>query len=260
MAELRGQTAIVTGAGRGIGRAIAQALGAQGANIVLCGRSVAAMETLAGELRLQGTRPLVVSCDVRHEPEVERVVSAALEAHGQIDLLVNDAGVGGPTALARDVSAADWHETMDINLTGAFFCAKHVSKPMIERRRGNIVNIASVAGRVGFAMRTPYAASKWGMIGLSHSLAAELGPHGIRVNAVVPGPVDGERYDTVIDSRAAALGITPQAAREGDRQNIPLGRAITPQEVAAAVLFLASDASSGITGQALNVCGGFRMQ
>jgi len=131
---------------------------------------------------------------------------------------------------------------------------------MIERGRGSIVNISSVAGRIGYPLRTPYAASKWGMIGLSHSLAAELGPHGIRVNAVLPGPIQGERIDQVIAARAEAECKTIEEARQWFVKDIPLKRMPTSEEVAEAVLFLASEAASAITGQAVNVCGGFRMQ
>ena len=147
-----------------------------------------------------------------------------------------------------------------INLSGAFSCAKRVSGLMIERGRGSMVNISSGAGRIGYPLRTPYAASKWGMIGLSHSLAAELGPHGIRVNAVLPGPIQGESIDQVIAARAKAECKTIEEARQWFVKDIPLKRMPTAAEVAEAVLFLASDAASAMTGQAVTVCGGLRMQ
>ena len=131
---------------------------------------------------------------------------------------------------------------------------------MIERGRGSIVNISSVAGRIGYPLRTPYAASKWGMIGLRHSLASELGPHGIRVNAVLPGPIQGERIDQVIAARAQAEGKSFEEASQWFVKDIPLRRMPTSEEVAEAVLFLASDAAYALPGQAVTVCGGFRMQ
>jgi len=149
---------------------------------------------------------------------------------------------------------------VDVNLNGAFYCAKHVARRMIERKSGAIVNIASIAGRIGYALRTPYAATKWGLIGLSHSLAAELGPHGVRVNAVLPGPVEGERVRQVIADRAQATGQSLEEAATIFTANLPLGRFVTAEEVASAVTFLASDDAAAITGQALNVDAGFRMQ
>jgi NAD(P)-dependent dehydrogenase (short-subunit alcohol dehydrogenase family) len=227
---------------------------------VIAARSRDKLEAVAAELAALGTRPLAVPLDVRVEAEVERLVTRTVDSYGRLDVLVNNSGIAGPTALARDVSEADWRETLEVNLTGAFFCAKHASRIMIEARRGSIVNIVSTAGRIGFANRTPYAASKWGMLGLSHSLAAELGPHGVRVNAVLPGPVEGERFERVIANRARAAGSTFEAELRKALLDTPLRRLITADEVAQAVLFLASEAAAGITGQALNVCGGFRIQ
>ncbi len=255
-----GQTVIVTGAGYGIGRAIALAFGRQGANVVLAARSRDKLEAVAAELTALGTQPLVAPTDVASEPAVAAMTSAVVSRYGAIDVLVNNAGIAGPTRLARDIAPGEWEETLAVNLSGAFYCAKHVSGPMIERRRGSIVNVSSVAGRLGYPLRTPYAASKWGMIGLGHSLAAELGPYGIRVNTVVPGPIQGERIDQVIDARARAEGKSFEEASQWFVRDIPLKRMPTAGEVADAVLFLAGDAAAAITGQALNVCGGFRMQ
>jgi NAD(P)-dependent dehydrogenase (short-subunit alcohol dehydrogenase family) len=259
-ARLQDRIAIVTGGGQGIGRAIALAFGREGAHVVLAARSKDAMEAVASELRAMGTRPAVHVTDVSSERDVSAMVAKTLAAYGQVDVLVNNAGIAGPTRLARDITGEEWTETIDINLTGAFTCAKHVSAAMMLRRSGAIVNIASIAARIGYALRTPYSASKWGMLGLSHSLAAELGPYGIRVNAVLPGATAGERIERVIAARAAAEGITSEQAREWYVKDIPLRRMVTEAEVAEAVLFLASDAAAGISGQAINVDGGTRMQ
>ena len=258
--RFKDRTVIVTGAGYGIGKQIALAFGREGAHVVLAARSVDKLEAVAEELQAMGTRPLVQPLDVGHEERVRELVERTLAEYGKVDVLVNNSGIAGPTALARDIDGAEWLRALNVNLTGAFYAAKHVSAPMIEARRGNIVNIGSVAGRIGFPLRTPYAASKWGMIGLSHSLAAELGPYGIRVNAILPGPTAGERFDAVIAARAQAIGKTFDRQMQDRIDAVPLRRLVTEEEVANASAFIASDAASGITGQAFSVCGGDRMQ
>ena len=258
--RLAGRVAIVTGAGYGIGKEIALALARDGADVALAARSVEKMEAVAEELRGMGTRPSVLELDIQFEDQCKAVVEKTLSEYGRIDVLVNNSGIAGPTALARDVTGDAWRETIDVNLSGAFYCAKYVSGPMIQAKSGNIVNISSVAGRIGFELRTAYAASKWGMIGLSHSLAAELGPHGIRVNAVLPGPTAGDRWTAVVGAKAEAIGITFEELMAQRLANVPLRRLVTEREVAETVAFMASDDSSGMTGQAFTVCGGDRMQ
>src|SRR5262249_23919876 len=157
----------VTGGGYGIGRAIAFAFGREGAHCVLAARSKEKLEEVASELRGMGTKPAVAVLTVSDEAAVASMVRTAESTYGRIDVLVNNAGITGPTALARDIDAAAWREMVDVNLNGAFYCAKHVSRGMIERKAGAIVNIASIAGRIGYALRTPYAATKWGLVGLS---------------------------------------------------------------------------------------------
>jgi NAD(P)-dependent dehydrogenase (short-subunit alcohol dehydrogenase family) len=254
------QVVVVTGAGYGIGRTIAVAFAREGAHVALAGRSTAKLEEVAATLGSAAPLPLVLPTDVRHEGEIAHLIDTTHAHFGRLDVLVNNAGITGPTALARDIPIADWEETLRVNLTGAFLCARHASTHMIAAGRGAIVNIASVAGRMGYPLRTPYAASKWGMIGLSHSLAAELGPHGIRVNAVLPGSTEGERIERVVAARAVAEGSTTEQVRAWFTKDTPLRRMVTADEVARAVLFLASEEASGITGQAFSVCGGFQMR
>lgn len=259
--RFEGKVAIVTGAGYGIGAAIAMDFGREGARLVLAARSKEKLEEVAKKIEAWGGEAEVVLTDVGDEKSVQRMVARAVERFGRIDILVNNAGIAGPTKLVTEVSAEEWHETLQTNLTGAFYCAKHAAKRMIEQGSGAIVNISSVAGRIGYPYRTPYAASKWGMIGLSHSLAAELGGRGIRVNTVCPGLTAGERIDTVLEARSKASGIPIEKVRQQAVSGVPLGRMVTNEEVSRAVLFFASERdASGITGQAFTVCGGMRMQ
>lgn len=257
--RFKGWTVVVTGGGYGIGRAIALAFGREGANLELAARSRDKLEAVAAELRTLDTRPSVTPLNVADEAAVAAMIRGAHARSGRLDVLVNNSGIAGPTLLARDIDSAAWRETLEVNLTGAFLCAKHASAIMIEQRRGAIVNIASVAARIGYALRTPYAASKWGMLGLSHSLATELGPYGIRVNAVLPGPTAGDRIGRVIAARAESEGKSPEEIERWYAKDLPLGRMVSEEEVASAVLYLASDEAAGITGQALNVDAGFRM-
>jgi NAD(P)-dependent dehydrogenase (short-subunit alcohol dehydrogenase family) len=259
-ARFTGRWVIVTGAGYGIGRAIATAFAAEGAHVALAARSTAKLEESAALLRAHGGEALVVPADVRREEDVARLVRDVHAHAGRIDVLVSNSGITGPTGHVHDTALADWNDTLATNLTGAFLCARAVAPHMIAARGGAIVHIGSVAGRMAYPLRAPYAASKWGLIGFSHSLAAELGPHGIRVNVVQPGSTAGERMERVIATRAAAQGTTPDQARQFFTRDVPLGRMVGPEEVARAVLFLASDEASGITGQVLNVCGGFQMR
>ncbi|MCG5053074.1 MAG: SDR family oxidoreductase [Myxococcales bacterium] len=258
--NMKDKVVLITGGGYGIGRQIARAFGEAGAFVIVAARSLEKLESVAAEVKAQGGRARAVALDVTRAEEVEQLIADVSKTQGQLDVLVNNSGIGGPTALARDVSLEEWTQTLEVNLSGAFYCAKYASKVMIDRGQGCIVNIGSVASRIGFAHRTAYAASKWGLLGLSHSLAAELGPYGIRVNAVLPGLVDGERFGGVMANRAKLEQRSKDDVLAGMVAQTPLKRLVSEKEVADAVLYLASDAASGITGQALNVCGGFRMQ
>ncbi len=260
--RFEGKVAVVTGGGYGIGEAIVREFATEGAAVVIAARSKARIENLAREIVEAGSKAEAVVTDVTNEADVERLIKRTVELFGQIDILVNNAGIAGPTKIAPEITSAEWHETIEVNLTGAFFCAKHAAAAMIERGQGgSIVNISSFAGRTGYPMRTPYAASKWGMIGLNHSLAAEMGSYGIRVNCVCPGAVEGERIDAVIKARAAGTGVPEEVVRKKMSSGAPLGRMVTAKEIARSVLFFADEKdSSGVTGQAFTVCAGSRMQ
>jgi len=257
--KLSGKVALITGGGRGIGRAIALRFVAEGAAVMLAGTSREALEATAGELTKSGGRAATCVADVSDEAAVARLVAATLEGFGQLDILVNNAGVGGPTAKLVDTARTDWDRTLAVNVTGAYLCAKHAVPGMVARKSGRVINITSIAGLMGYALRTPYAVSKWGMIGLTRSLAGELGEHGITVNAIAPGAVKGERVEGVIKARAAALG---RPAADVERQLFveptALKRMVGPDDVAATAAFLASDDAANITGETISVSAGFR--
>jgi NAD(P)-dependent dehydrogenase (short-subunit alcohol dehydrogenase family) len=197
--------------------------------------------------------------DVSSTAGADGLVAAAVEEHGRIDILINNAGIGGPTTRVVDLERADWDRTLAVNVTGAFLCAKHAAPHMIARRTGRIINITSIAGLMGYALRSPYAVSKWGMIALTRTLAVELGEHGITVNAIAPGAVTGERVEGVIQARAAALGRpVAEVERELFIEPTALKRMVGPDDVAATAVFLASDEAANLTGETISVSAGFR--
>ena len=258
--RLGGRVAIVTGGGHGLGRAIALRFASEGAAVTLAGTNGERLEATTAEIASTGSRSLAVIADVASEPEVADMVARTIRAFGRLDILVNNAGIAGPTAPVADAPSADWERTLAVNLTGAFLCSKHAIPHLIEGPSGRIINITSIAGRIGYAMRSAYAASKWGMIGLTRSLALELGAHGTTVNAIAPGAVRGERIGNVVRDRAAALGRTPaEIEREFFVEPTALKRMLDPEEIAATALFLASDEARGITGETIGVTAGFRL-
>jgi NAD(P)-dependent dehydrogenase (short-subunit alcohol dehydrogenase family) len=232
----------------------------EGAAVTVAGTSRDQLDATAAEIVAAGGRSLAVVADVASEAAVAQMVAATLREFGRVDILVNNAGIAGPTAAVADAKCEDWERTLAVNLTGAFLCSKLAIPHLIAQQSGRILNITSVAGRIGYAMRSAYAASKWGLIGLTRSLALELGPHGITVNAIAPGAVRGERIGNVVRDRAAALGRTAaEIEREFFVEPTALKRMLGPEEIAATALFLASDEARGITGETLGVTAGFRL-
>ncbi len=239
------QRVVVTGGGRGIGWAIAQAFATGGARVHVCDVDDGAL----GPARQLGFGTSV--CDVADAGDV-----AALFARlDGLDVLVNNAGIAGPTGPLDEVDPAEWDRTVAVNLTGAFLCTRAAVPLLRGAGGGAIVNIASSAGVLGYPLRAPYAAAKWGLVGLTKTLAMELGPAGIRVNAVNPGPVEGERMQRVIAAEAAATGRSPDEVRAGYLAQTSLGAFVTPAEIAAAVVWLCSPAAAKVTGQVLGVDG-----
>lgn len=246
--QLKGKTAIVTGGARGIGRAIALTLAKAGANIVINYTSSSkAAEEVVQEAEKLGVSALALKADVSKNDEIENLVNEVLNKFGRIDILVNNAGITRDNLLIR-MSEEEFQDVIEINLKGAFICTKHVSKVMIKQRAGKIINIASVVGVMGNAGQSNYAASKAGLIGFTKSVAKELAKRNINVNAVAPGYIETDM--------TASL---PEKVREEFMNNIPMGRAGAPLDVANVVLFLASEYSDYITGQVINIDGGMVM-
>jgi NAD(P)-dependent dehydrogenase (short-subunit alcohol dehydrogenase family) len=252
MAELtaRGQRVVVTAGAAGIGRAIVEALVAAGARLHICDVDSAALED-CGRLLSVGT----TLADVSDERQVDRLFEDARATLGGLDVLVNNAGIAGPTAAVEEISPADWRRCIEVDLTGQFLSTR-CAVPLLKAAGGGaIINMSSAAGRHGYAYRTPYAAAKWGVIGLTQSLAKELGPSGITVNAILPGIVRGARIESVIRSRAEQLGIPYAEMERQYLERVSLRRMVTAEDVAHMVLFLVSPLGRNISGQSLGVCG-----
>jgi 3-oxoacyl-[acyl-carrier protein] reductase len=246
MFDLSGKVAIVTGASRGIGRAIATTLAARGAHVVAAARGENAADTVAA-IGEAGGRSELAAVDVADAASVDALVGGTIERHGRIDVLVNNAGIARDQLMLR-MKRDDWDAVIATNLTSAFTCVQAVLKPMIRQRAGRIISISSVVGQMGNAGQANYAASKAGLIGFSKAVAREVASRGITVNVVAPGLVETDMTRAIAEKA------------QGDwAAQIPLGRIGTPQDVASAVCFLASDEASYITGHVLAVNGGMYM-
>lgn len=248
MGFLDGKVALVTGGSRGIGRAIALRLAAEGADLAICARNAGAAGEVATAIEALGRRCLVRQADVADAEQAAELVAATIAELGRLDVLVNNAGVTRDNLLMR-MKEEDWDEVLAINLKGAFNCVRAAVRPMLKARGGRIVNITSVVGLLGNAGQANYAASKAGLIGLTKSLARELASRGITANAVAPG---------LVPETGMTAGLTQQQQQQMIA-TVPLGRAGTPEDVAHAVAFLASDQAAYITGQVLSVDGGMAM-
>jgi 3-oxoacyl-[acyl-carrier protein] reductase len=259
MMELAGRVGIVTGPAKGMGAAVTRTLAEAGADLVLAGRDTGPIEALAAELRAAGRRAEVVACDVIDEASVDALLASAKTAFGgRIDLLVNIAGGSGP--LGRPIwenTLAEFEQIMTLNVTGCFLTMRAVLPVMIGQRYGKVVNVGGTFGLRGRAGRAAYSASKWALRGLTKSAALEAGPYRVNINCVCPGMVEGERFDRVRSDMGERLGIGPDAARERMAAEYALRRISEDQDVANAVLFLASDRARQITGQDLAVDGGW---
>jgi len=247
----QGLRVLVTAGAAGIGRAIARTFLDHGARVHVCDVDRAALD----EARRLMPAVTQTVADVARLDEVERLFADVRRSLGGLDVLVNNAGIAGPTAKVEDIAPADWDRCIAVDLSGMFYCTR-LALPLLKAAGGgSIVNLSSVAGRLGFPLRAPYAAAKWGVVGFTKSLAIEAGPNGVRVNCLQPGNVEGERIDRVIDAKAQAFGIPFEAQKRKLLETASLRTFVTAQDVANMALFLATDAGKHISGQALSICG-----
>jgi 3-hydroxybutyrate dehydrogenase len=253
--SLAGRRALVTGAGRGIGRAVALDLARAGADLAVSARTRAELEQVAAQARGLGVRALAIGADVSRPEQVGELFRAARAELGPIDVLVNGAGVA-PSAPLVKTSEEQWRAALETNLSGTFYCMREALPEMLERGFGRVVNLASVAGKTGYPYIAAYAASKHGVLGLTRCAALEAAPRGVTVNAVCPGYVDTPMTDASVARIVEKTGLAAAEARRRLEDMSPQKRLMTVEEVSALVLFLCSDAARGITGQALSVDGG----
>jgi NAD(P)-dependent dehydrogenase (short-subunit alcohol dehydrogenase family) len=246
-----GLKVLITAGAAGIGRAIADTFADHGAKVWVCDIAEEALESCRAERPAWG----VVRCDVAEEAQIDAFFDEALADLGGLDVLVNNAGIAGPTAGVEDIDPADWRRTVDVNLNSHFYCARRATPLLKAAGDGAMINISSVAGRLGFPQRTPYAATKWAVVGFTQSLAKELGSDGVRVNAILPGVVAGPRIDRVIAARAEVAGISFAEAERNMVGHVSLRRKVSAQDIANMALFLCSPLGRNISGQALSVCG-----
>lgn len=254
--RFEGQAVVVTGAGQGLGRVLALRFAAEGATVALVARSADKLDAVAAEVAAAGGSALAIPADLRVEAEVDAMAAVVSDRFGAVDVLVNNSGIAGPTAVLWEQPVDLWEETLRVNVIGTFLCCRALLPAMVERGRGNVLMIGSMTGKRALHGRTPYAASKTAMIGLVRTLAWELGPSGIRVNLISPGPIAGPRLDGVIESQARARGVSAEQALSDFSSSSPLGRVVEPDEVASAALYLASEDAVGVTGEDLNVSAG----
>jgi NAD(P)-dependent dehydrogenase (short-subunit alcohol dehydrogenase family) len=252
--RLDGKRVVITAGAAGIGRITLETMIRAGARAVTCDVDEEALFKLRGDLP---EVPGLVA-DVADPAAVDRLFDLADEELGGLDILINNAGIAGPTAPVEEVEPGDWARTLEINVTGQYLCARRAVPRMRAAGGGSIVNLSSAAGRFGFALRTPYAASKWAVVGLSKSLAVELGPDQIRVNAICPGVVEGPRIDRVIAAKAKARGVTFEEMRDSLIQTASMRRMVSAQDIANMILYVCSDAGRMVSGQIIGVDGDVR--
>ena len=251
------KVAVITGGGRGIGRAIALKFAGEGAAVVVAARTNSEIEAVSQEVRKAGGRATAVPADVADEKQCERLIHEAASQFGKVDILVNNAGEYGPVKPIEEISPAEWDRVVAVHLRGAYLLTRLVLPEMYARGSGVILNISSLSAKSAFAWGSPYAAAKAGMLGLTRVAAAEAARKGVRVNAICPGPVTETKMSKDLgQTLAKRLGVSKEDQLRGFLSTILQGRGQTANEIAAAALFLCSDEASAITGQALNVDGG----
>lgn len=248
---MKGKRVIVTAGAQGIGLAITDAFVAAGAQVHICDIN----DDFLAAAKKRFPQVTQTRADVSDEAQVDAMFAELAGRWGALDVLVNNAGVAGPTAQVEDTDAAAWEQTIAVNLTGPFLCTRRAVPLLKAAGGGSIVNLSSIAGRLGFPLRTPYSASKFGVIGLTQTWAMELGPSKIRVNAILPGIVEGDRQERVIAAKAASYGIGHEEMRERLLSKVSLRSMVTANDIANQIVFICSPAGAAISGQSLSVCG-----
>jgi NAD(P)-dependent dehydrogenase (short-subunit alcohol dehydrogenase family) len=253
--DIKGLRVLVTAGANGIGLAIARAFAGEGAKVHICDVDTEALKAL------KTSDPTLTQtvCDVSDRAAVKSLFAEATTVLGGLDVLVNNAGIAGPTAKVEEMNPEDWDRCLEICLTGQFNCARLAVPLLRESKNASIVNISSAAGRVGFAMRTPYAAAKWGVIGFTKSLSIELGPDNIRVNAILPGLVAGDRQRRVLEAKAQQRGISFAEMERTAFSYTSIKDYVTPQQLADQIVFMCSPRGRTISGQAISICGDTQM-
>jgi NAD(P)-dependent dehydrogenase (short-subunit alcohol dehydrogenase family) len=248
----KGKRVLITAGAAGIGRAMTDVFTRAGARVHICDVVQASIdETLKA---FPGTTASVA--DVSSVKDVDRLFADVKKQLGGLDVLINNAGVAGPTGKVEDLSIEEWERCIDIDVNGMFFCTR-LAMPMIKAAGGgSIINLSSAAGRLPFPFRTPYSAAKWGVVGYTKSLSMEAGPDNVRVNAIQPGVVEGDRINRVIEAKAKAVGISFEEQKDLSLKGVSMHRMVSPYDIANMALYLASDVGKNITGQAISVCAG----
>jgi NAD(P)-dependent dehydrogenase (short-subunit alcohol dehydrogenase family) len=249
--DLKNKRVIITAAATGIGRITAESFLAAGARVYVCDVDEAGLKGFKAAHPAVG----ITTADVADPSQVERFFDAALAHLGGLDIMVNNAGIAGPTANVEDVKLEDWRRTLAVNLDATYMCCRRAVPVLKKNGSGAIINLSSAAGIHGFARRTPYASAKWAIVGLTKSLALELGPFGIRVNAICPGAVEGDRIERVIKAEAKASGRSEDEVRKNTVRYTAMKTFVSPQDIANMILFLCSSAGARVSGQALPVDG-----
>lgn len=247
----KGLRVIITAGAGGIGKVTAETFMQNGAKVFLSDVDDGALSAMAKVHPALG----VTRCDVSEVKQVDAMFDAAFKFLGGLDVMINNAGIAGPTAKVEDVPTADWDRTIAVNLNGSFYCTRRAVPALKAAGGGSIVNLSSSAGRLGFPLRTPYSSAKFALVGFTESLAMELGPDNIRVNCIQPGIVEGDRIDRVIDAKSKSLGMSFEAYRERLLSHVSMRRMVSAQDIANTILFLCSEAGKNISGQAVPVCG-----
>lgn len=245
------QRVLVTAGATGIGREIVRAFAANGSKVFVCDIDSMALECLGQEI--QGLVTKV--CNIADREDIERMVSYGIDALGGLDVLVNNAGISGPTAPVEALDPNEWDKVMRVNLTGTFNVSRFAIPHLKKSKSGVIINMSSVAGRFGYANRSPYCTSKWGLVGFTKTLAIELGEYGIRVNAILPGAVEGPRLQKVFEERAQLSGESVEEVKNGSMANQSIKTLVDPRDIAALAVFLASDSGKSISGQMIPIDG-----